>query len=614
MKTQSLKTRILLSFLGIIFILGVSIGVLGFYQIKNQVIKRAQAQVSNDLRFAHSVYSGEIEKIKNIFKLVGLTKSPEELKAIAGLDYVFVINRQDLSGVKSGIAKDAFDNGRDIGGARIIDKPELRQLGSGLYEKSEIEIKPTPKARPTDRKILDKALVLEYAMPYSRENGKVVSVIYGGKITNRDFRLVDKIRDAVFEDRLYGGRPVGTVTIFLDDTRITTNVLDNAGNRAIGTRVSSKVYENVVEKGKVWLGRAFVVTDWYLTSYEPIKDISGHIIGILYVGLLERPFIDILRNTFLVFLAILVVCGLLAVFFSIMLAEAVSRPLLGVLAAAEKISGGDLEYRAKTSIPITELNQFAESFNRMADKLNERDKSLKISNEKLANLNKSYLDLIGFVSHELKGILSSVILNAYSVRDGFLGLVNFKQRKALDLVTRNLDYLASTVKNFLSLSRIEKGELTLNKQDVLLKEDVFDVSINEFTKPAAERGIQIINNIPPDTKVSADADLLLIAANNLIGNAVKYAKPDGRIIVSSWQFDGKLKIEVYNDGVPITGDKKEKLFKRFFRLDSPETKKVQGTGLGLFITKEIIEKHNGRIWVEPKEAGNSFILEIGEKR
>ncbi len=110
--------------------------------------------------------------------------------------------------------------------------------------------------------------------------------------------------------------------------------------------------------------------------------------------------------------------------------------------------------------------------------------------------------------------------------------------------------------------------------------------------------------------VNADCDLMQIVFNNLIGNAIKYGNENGKVIISSRENDGKLEIEVYNDSVPISDDQKDKLFNRFSRLDNPETKKVKGTGLGLYITKQIIEKHGGNIHVEPREKGNSFIFAI----
>jgi signal transduction histidine kinase len=110
--------------------------------------------------------------------------------------------------------------------------------------------------------------------------------------------------------------------------------------------------------------------------------------------------------------------------------------------------------------------------------------------------------------------------------------------------------------------------------------------------------------------VSADHDLMLVVANNLISNAIKYGTENGRILIKSKINGSKVEIDVYNDSTPISDEQKDRLFKKFSRLETAETKKVKGTGLGLFITMQIIEKHWGRIWVEPREAGNSFIFEI----
>lgn len=609
MQVRTLKNKILLSHLAIILLLGVSISVLGLYQRKINILTRAQEQVTHDLKVARTVYFDQLQNIREIFKLVSLEKDEKAIQELTGLDYVRIVNSNDRLDIKSEIAQEALRTGKEISGTRILSKEELLFLGEQFYKQAQIDIRFTAKAEPTTKKVIDKALAMEYAMPIY-EGGNLSKVLYAGKILNRDFKIVDHIRDFVFGDKIYKSKPVGTVTIFLDDARISTNVLDSEGKRAIGTRVSHTVYDNVVRKGQTWLDRAFVVTNWYFSGYEPIKDIHGKIIGILYVGLLEQPFVDLLWNISFIFLGVIVLAAGLAVIFSYILAYRVSQPLVDVVGATHKISSGDLAYRAKVDANIGELNELAQSFNNMAAKLQERDEKLQASNAKLEILNKSYLDLIGFVAHELKGMLSSVILNAYSVRDGFLGMINFKQRKAMDLVTRKLDYLSATVKNFLSLSRIEKGELTVSPRELFIKEDVFDHAVEEFTQAAFAKQMEIVDNLPLGVKVIGDLDLLVIVANNLIGNAVKYGTAGGKIIISVIEHRERLKISVYNDGQPLSAQQQLQLFKRFSRVASAETKIIQGTGLGLFITKEIIEKHSGRIWVESSIAGNTFCFEI----
>ena len=174
----------------------------------------------------------------------------------------------------------------------------------------------------------------------------------------------------------------------------------------------------------------------------------------------------------------------------------------------------------------------------MSHELAEREKSLKISNEKLAVLNKNYLDLVGFVSHELKGILSSIVLNTYNLKHGLLGPINDAQRKTLRSISRNLDYLSSTVKNFLSLSRIEKDEMALKKTRVNLRENVFDISIEAFQQLANDKGMTFENTLDPQFEIMADIGMIQIVANNLVSNAVKYGKERGRIRISGAKNEG----------------------------------------------------------------------------
>lgn len=128
---------------------------------------------------------------------------------------------------------------------------------------------------------------------YSKGNPEIVDgqmVLGEDYVVNNNFEIVDNVKNMVG----------GTATIFqvLDGEaiRISTNVITDEGERAVGTTVSQPVYDTVVNKGETFYGRAWVVNAWYLTAYEPIRNSAGEIIGILYVGVLEEPFIDTIRD------------------------------------------------------------------------------------------------------------------------------------------------------------------------------------------------------------------------------------------------------------------------------------------------------------------------------
>ncbi|KJJ84829.1 integral membrane sensor signal transduction histidine kinase [Candidatus Omnitrophus magneticus] len=606
MKKITLKVSILRAFLFIIVVVGLFTAVLGFNVVNKHIIQGAQKQVYNDLKAARLILNGEIDNIKMFIDIINEPEDLEKLKKEIGLDYLYYVPAEGSDDGRFVLTK-IIEKGLSVSGIRIIGPKELKDMGEDKYQKAKIDILETPKAIPTNRKVLDSAMAIEAVRPFYNSEGKINGVLYGGKLINREYVLVDKIRDMVFDDKFYRSNPVGTVTIFQDDVRINTNVPDKKGARAIGTRVSKLVYEKVVERGESWIDRAFVVTDWYLTAYEPIRDIHGDIVGILYVGILEKPFREISRNIFLAFAIIFFMGGVLAFLISVKLAGAITKPMANLIEGIEKISSGELGYRVNSKTPICEIDKLAVDFNSMAINLDKGYKDLNDSNKKLFELNNSYLDLVGFVSHELKGILSSTILNAYGVRDGFLGFVNFKQQRALDSIARNLDYFESTVHNFLSLSRIEKGEMCFNRETLKLREELIDVSVDTFLKQINEKELTVSLDVDSVLTVEGDRSYLMIVFNNLLGNAVKYTEKGGKIIFSAKDNnESEVYVNVYNDGVPITEEQKKCLFKKFSRLDTPITKKEKGTGMGLFISQKIVESYGGKISVIAEEKGNNF--------
>lgn len=607
MTTIKLRTKIMFALLSVIFFLGVSMSVLGFFVMKKNVYQRAQEQVSKDLEIVRQRCYQEIESMKLAFNMITEKNDLGLLREYLALDYLCWISRDKIQESDSEIVQKVYKTAQDSGASRIVSKDEIEKL---IVNFESLNLKDTPKARPTDKKVLNEAMVLEYAKPFIAADGTVEKILVGGKLVNQNDRLIDSIVNTVFERKLYKGKPVGTITIFQDDVRIATNVMDHGGRRALGTRVSEVVYNRVFEEHDQWFDRAFVVTDWYFTAYEPIKSITGKVIGIIYVGVLEKPFVELQQKLFVALLVIIMAGCVISIVFSVFISKSIADPLTEVIKGTDQISHGNLDVRMKMDTDIYELNELLGAVNEMAIMLAHREEILDISKKKMEVLNRSYLDLIGFVSHELKGILSSIILNVYLIKKKILGSINDKQEKTLNSIARNLDYLAVTVKNFLNLSRIEKNELEITKTELHLKEHIFDVAIESFDQPLKDKGMTMDNRIETNLMVHADSALLQIVANNLISNAIKYGKDGSTIIITSKNEEGYVEIEVYNDGEPICGVDIDKLFKKFSRVVYRGMESIKGSGIGLYITKEIIKMHGGSIKVEPREKGNSFIFQI----
>jgi two-component system NtrC family sensor kinase len=437
------------------------------------------------------------------------------------------------------------------------------------------------------------------------QDGHLIGIIQMGRLLNGAVEEVDRIRNAVFENEYYRGKPVGTATIFMGDMRISTNVQDSQGRRAAGTHVSEEVAAQVLEEGRSWTGRAFVVDAWYLSQYDPIRDLDGQVIGIRYVGELEQKYLDMRTRAVASYLSIILAGMILAFLLSSFAIGGIISPIRRLSEATKLISTGDLAHRVGIAAK-DEIGELSVSFNNMAEQLERQRQEIErrqtelesISNE-LKRANRNYMDMLGFVTHELKNPLASAIMSLHTVKDGYLGKTTSAQRRSLESVARSLDYFEDMIKNYLDLSRLEKGELQVNKHRVSLRDVVAPV-LEGLERGLQERQMVVDNRIREDTVVTADGNLLTIVYDNLLTNAIKYGRQGGSIVLETEDGSTQEVLVVRNEGEGIPPEKMPLLFRKFSRLDGPACAGKRGTGLGLYICKEIVEKHGGRIWADSK--------------
>jgi len=438
------------------------------------------------------------------------------------------------------------------------------------------------------------------------KGGKLLGVLQMGSLLNGATEKVDTIRDAVFANEYYKDKPVGTATIFMGDLRISTNVLDQDGRRAVGTRVSREVADRVLGEGLPWTGRAYVVDTWYLAQYDPIRDPNNTVIGMLYVGELEQKYLDLRTRAVGTLVSVIFAGMLLALLVMYVLVRSIVQPVQVISEATHRFSSGDLQHRVAIS-RTDEVGDLATSFNRMAEQLANQRQELEHRQQELETLsaelqvtNRNYIEMLGFVTHELKNPLTSAMMGLYTVKDGYLGDLTPAQKKSLESVAKSLDYFQDMVRNYLELSRLEKGELEVRKRQVTLQTDVVEPALDSLGREIQERHMTVDNRLPADLVLNADGNLMRIVYDNLLSNALKYGREGGTISLEAVAADDLVTLSVRNDGEGIPPEKKSMLFRRFSRLDTPQYAGKKGTGLGLFICKEIVEKHGGQIWVDSK--------------
>jgi signal transduction histidine kinase len=218
-------------------------------------------------------------------------------------------------------------------------------------------------------------------------------------------------------------------------------------------------------------------------------------------------------------------------------------------------------------------------------------------NERLLELDELKDEFISLVSHELRTPLTSIRGYLELMLDGGL---DDEQRSYLGIIDRNSNRLLGLVSDLLLLTQIEAGELAFDSGPVNLEEIVHECI--ETSSPAAEAGdIQLVTSTDSVPLVRGHRVRLVQVLDNLISNALKFTPSGGRVDVRLSAEDGSAVIEVQDTGLGISDNEQQQLFERFFRSSQAMKNQIPGSGLGLTISKAIVERHGGQIELESSE-------------
>jgi len=448
-------------------------------------------------------------------------------------------------------------------------------------------------------------MMLKAAAPIFDEEGKFIGVVYGGILLNRNHDIVDRVKETVFQNVVYNGKDIGTVTIFQDDVRVSTNVKDKSGNRATGTRIQEDVYNQVIVNQKPWIGRAYVVTDWYITAYEPIRNINGRVIGILYVGILEQKYTDIQNQTVLAFVGITIAGAVISTVIALLISRNISGPIKKLVSASEQLANGNLD--AKVDLDSgDEFGKLAHRFNQMADALRERDERLKeftkkkiMESEKLAIVGQ----LAANVAHELNNPLTGIVTYSHLMLERMPK--DDPAKTSAEKIAGQADRCKNIIRGLLDFARQKKPEKTLGNINAIMRG-----CISLMENQATFHNIQIVENYQDNLPaVVIDHSQIERVFMNLIINAAEAMNDGGKLTLATRldPDDRVVEVEFTDTGHGISKENMNKLFEPFFT-----TKDIgHGTGLGLAISYGIIKSHKGAISVESEVGkGTTFIVRL----
>ncbi|MBI2042469.1 MAG: HAMP domain-containing histidine kinase [Candidatus Nealsonbacteria bacterium] len=227
--------------------------------------------------------------------------------------------------------------------------------------------------------------------------------------------------------------------------------------------------------------------------------------------------------------------------------------------------------------------------------------------ERIAEANRMKSEFISIVSHQLRSPLSNLKWSTELLSSGRLGEIPRKQGEYLQIIEENIIRMGELVSDLLMVSRIEQGKLPLEKTTFSLV-DVAEQIINKIKPFAQASNVEIIFEAQPNLKpVFADLSQTKSAIENLLDNAVRYTKARGQVKIKIEQRRGGLLFMIKDSGVGIPTNDQKHIFQKFFRSANVLKHQTQGSGLGLYIVKSIIEKSGGRIWFNSREGeGTTF--------
>jgi len=654
-RRDSLKWRIVVSYSVILIVGGVSTSIIGIRVTGRALLRQAQHQVNAGLAHARTVYLNRLTELRQCVELLATSRRVHtaltsnepaaardfvrDMQRSRGLDFLSIADATGRVGFRTtgaGIIGDTVGDlapiaralgGEPAAGTELLPRARLEREDPALAARLGIELAAPPATDRRAQKALEAGFVLLAAAPVRDSEGQLVAVLYAGELLNEietspnsveAHQIVDEIKNELFPGLQYRGRPAGTATIFQDDVRITTNVLTAEGRRALGTRVSREVYDAVMIQGKTWHDRALVVDDWYISAYEPITNLAGERIGMLYVGLLERPYTAIRDYVTLAFAAIALLCFALIVVVTYFLTRSMVRPLEEMVAVSNEIAAGDLDRRVRVA-GQSEFALLSRSFNAMLDRIGEMntqleqwaetlERKVQERTEQLAKTQavmarQQHLASIGQlaagVAHEINNPLTGVLTFAHLLRDK--ENMDAQDKEDLDVIINETIRAGEIVSGLLDFAR----ERT-SKREPLAINDVIrqTMRLMRSQKPVKRVAIeeQLDGNLPT---VNGDKNQLEQVLLNLSLNACEAMPDGGTLTIRTLAQDGNVLVKVTDTGQGIKKEHLDRIFEPFF-----STKPVgKGTGLGLSVSYGIVQQHGGSLEVDSAEgAGTTFTI------
>ncbi len=293
------------------------------------------------------------------------------------------------------------------------------------------------------------------------------------------------------------------------------------------------------------------------------------------------------------------------------ISRSISKPLHKLILGTKEIENGNLEYNV-TIDSKGELQLLANSFNNMVNELRTRIEAINKLNLELEESNQTKDKYFSIIAHDLKNPFNVILGFTDLLVDHYHEFDEEKRRQIIGELHKSSKVIYDLLENLLNWSRSQSGKIDLYPKDLNLY-TIIENSIISHKSNADNKQIFIINKIPENISVFADEFTMNVVINNILNNAIKFTPKGGQVTISTAQNGNNTELSIKDTGIGMKQETINKLFLSKNITSTPGTENEQGTGLGLVIIKDFIEKNNGTLTIksEPKK-GTEFLINLTE--
>jgi signal transduction histidine kinase len=298
---------------------------------------------------------------------------------------------------------------------------------------------------------------------------------------------------------------------------------------------------------------------------------------------------------------------------AVAVAKSLSTPIEKLRKSASEIAQGNLDVQVRPSTS-DEIGELTTQFDYMRKQIIRDRNELKEQAEELRKSQLAKQEFASMVTHELKTPLVPIIGYGSMFLGGQLGKLTPEQRKKLEIMYSSAERLTRLIQDVLDVQKLDLGQMHFDMERISARRMIED-SVSSLKPQAEAKGVSLLNCLNGDATLTCDYGRIMQVLNNLINNGIKFSPGGGKIEIDASLKDGSVVFSVKDEGIGIPKDKQDRLFTKFYQVDTSMTRKAGGTGLGLVICKGIVEAHKGRIWFESEEGKGSiftFSIPVGE--